>query len=63
MVTRGQPHRSEPEDPELVDKVDKRIFKKAGWYCFLSKFSGENYGIARRFVETYNGDRVIIEEP
>ena len=31
-----------------------------GWYLFLSKFLGENYGVARRFVETYKGDRVVI---
>lgn len=61
MVTRGRPHRSEPEDTMLVDEVGKWLFKKVGWYRFLSKFSGENYGVARRFVETYNGGRVVIE--
>ena len=40
--------------------MGKQLFKKAGWYHFLSKFSGENYDVARRFVETYKGDRFVI---
>ena len=60
MVTGGRPHQSEPEDTELVDRVGRRLFKQAGWYHFLAKFSGENYGVARRFAETYAGSRVII---
>ena len=60
MVAGGQPHQSEPEDTELVDKVGRRLFKKEGWYRFLAKFSGENYGVARRFAESYDGSRVII---
>ena len=60
MVTGGWPHCFEPEDNALVDEVGKRLFKKAGWYHFLSKFLGENYGVARRFAETFKGDRVVI---
>ena len=26
----------------------------------MSKFSGEKYGVARRFVDTFKGDRVVI---
>lgn len=60
MVTGGQPHHFELEDTALVDEVGKQLFKKVGWYRFLSKFSGENYGVARRFVETFKGDGVVI---
>lgn len=60
MVIGGRPHHSEPEDTALVDEVGKWLFKKAWWYHFLSKFSGENYGVARIFVETYKGDKVVI---
>lgn len=59
MLTGGQLHHSEPEDITLVDEVGKWLFKTMRWYCFLSKFSGENYGVARRFVETFKGDRVV----
>lgn len=60
MVKGGWPHQSEPSDIELVDKNAKKLFQHACWYRFLSKFSGENYGIARRFVETYDGKRAIV---
>ena len=60
MVTGGRPHWSEPSDTELVDKNAKKLFQQAGWYHSLSKFSSENYGIARQFTETYNGKRAII---
>ena len=60
MVTGGRPHRSELEDTNLVDRVGRRLFKQAGWYRFLAKFSGENYGVARKFVETYDDSRVVI---
>ena len=60
MVTGGRPPWSEPEDTKLVDRVGRRLFKQAGWYHFLAKFSGENYGIARIFAETYDGNKVII---
>ena len=26
----------------------------------MSKFLGEKYGVVRRFVETFKGDRVVI---
>ena len=60
MVTGRRPHRSEPKDTTLVDEAGKRLFKRAGSYRFLSKFSRENYGVAKRFVETFKGDRVVI---
>ena len=60
MVIGGRPHRSKPEDTALVDEVGKRLFKKVRWYHFLSKFSRENYSVARRFAETFKGDRVVI---
>ena len=61
MVTSGRPHRSEPEDTDLVDRVGKRLFKQDGWYHFLTKLSRENYGVTRRFAQSYDGSRVIIE--
>ena len=60
MATGGRPHQSELEDTELVDKVGRKLFKQDGWYRFLAKFYGENYGVARKFAETYDGSRVII---
>lgn len=30
------------------------------WYRFLSNFLGENYGVARRYAETFKDDRVVI---
>lgn len=60
MVTGGRPHQSELSNTELVDKNAKKFFQHAGWYRFLSKFSGENSGIARQFTEAYDGKRAIV---
>ena len=38
----------------------KQLFQGAGWYQFLSKYTGENYGVARKFAEFYDGKRVVI---
>lgn len=60
MGTRGRPHRFELGNTKLVDRYAKQLFQQAGWYQFLSKFSGENYGVARRFAESYDGNKVVI---
>ena len=38
----------------------KRLFQRAGWYGFLAKFSRENYGVARSFAESFNGERFNV---
>ena len=60
MGTGSQPHWLAPADTELVDIVGKKLLKQDGCYRFLSKFSGENYGVVRKFAETYDGRRVTI---
>ena len=60
MGTGGRSHWSELVDTELVDKYGKKLFQQTSWYCFLSIFSGENYGVARKFAEAYDYRRVTI---
>ena len=60
MVTGRRPHHSEPVSTQWIDKWMKQLFQGARWYQSLSKFIGENYGVARKFVETYDGNKVMI---
>ena len=61
MVIGGRPDESEPVSTQWIDKRTKQLFQGAEWYQFLSKFTGENYGVARKFVESYDGSRVVID--
>ena len=61
MVTGGRPHCSELVSTQWIDKQTKQLFQRAGWYQFLSKFTGENYGVARKSAESYDGNRVMID--
>ena len=60
MVTGGRPHHSEPVSTQWIDKGTKKLFQGTGWYQFLSKFTGENYRVDRKFAESYDGNRVMI---
>lgn len=42
MGKSGKVNKSEPASIALVNEHVKQLFKTAGWYHFLSKFSGEN---------------------
>ena len=60
MVTGGRTHHSEPLSMQCIDKQTKQLFQGAGWYQFLSKFTDENYRVARQFTESYDGRSVVI---
>lgn len=60
MVTRGRPRHSKLVSTQWIDKQTKQLFQGVGWYQFLSKFTSENYGVTRKFAESYDGNRVMI---
>ena len=42
-------NRVEPSSVEQIDASTKELLQKLGFYQFLQKFSGENYGVAMVF--------------
>lgn len=47
--------RSEHEGPRHMIVYDDGWFKIAGWFNFLSKFSGLDYRVATVFIESFDG--------
>ena len=45
----------EPEGPEFYNWNVGVWFRDAGRYDFVTKFSGENYGVSRTFYLSFNG--------
>ena len=60
MGKSGRVNRVEPSDTGYVDAHAKNWFQKARLYKFLQKFTGENYGVARAFTESFGGKQVKI---
>lgn len=46
---------------EYVIAHAKEWFQIVGWFNFIEKFSGHNYGVARAFAKSFHGNRVKIE--
>ena len=51
----GTINRIEPEGLEFCDWNAEVWFRVAGWYEFIKKFSGENYGVSRTFALSFDG--------
>ena len=56
----GKVNRLEPSDNQYVDQNAKKQFQAVGWYPFLRTFFGENFGVSKAFVESFDGAQVKI---
>lgn len=56
----GTINRLEHNNSELCDCNVGLRFKSAGWYEFIKKFSGENYGVSKTFALSFNGVKVQV---
>ena len=45
----------EPNSSEFCDQNIGVLFKSIGWYEFIKKFSGENYGVSIMFSLSFDG--------
>jgi hypothetical protein len=55
MEKGGKVNRLEPKGPDFCNWNARVWFRVAGWYDFVTKFSGENYGVSRTFALSFNG--------
>ena len=49
--------------PSIVDQgneVVHQILQGSGFYDFLQKFSGENYGVSMAFAKSFDGQQVYV---
>ena len=53
-------NRHEPDSSEFCDQNAGVWFKSAGWYEFIKKFSGENYGVSITFALSFSGVQVQV---
>jgi hypothetical protein len=51
----GTVNRLETKGPEFCNWNVGVWFRVAGWYEFIAKFSGENYGVSRTFALSFDG--------
>ena len=51
----GKVNRLEPEGLEFCNLNVGVWFRDAGWYKFVAKLSGENYGVSRTFSLSFDG--------
>ena len=54
----GTVNRLEPEGPEFCDWNVGVWFRVAGWYKFITKSSGENFGVSRTFSLSFDDVQV-----
>ena len=50
-------------EPSTVDQGNaaiQRILEGSGFHDFLQKFSGENYGVAMAFAQSFDGQQVHV---
>ena len=55
MGKSGIVNRVEPSTVDQVDVVVKKNLQGPGFYQFLQRFSGENYGVSLAFAQSFNG--------
>ena len=60
MGKSGIVNRVEPSILEHIDASSKERLQKSGFYQFLQKFSGENYGMALAFAQSSDGKQVSV---
>ena len=60
MGKSGIVNRVEPSSLEQIDTSAKELLQKLGFYQFLQKFSGENYGVALAFAQSFDGKQVSL---
>ena len=53
-------NRLEPEGSKFCNWNVGVWFRVVGWYDFVTKFSGENYGVSRDFALSFNGVQVKL---
>jgi hypothetical protein len=53
-------NRVEPSSMEQIDASAKELLRRSGFYQFLQKFLGENYGVAMAFAQSFNGQQVSV---
>ena len=51
----GKVNRLEPEGPKFCNWNVGVWFRATGWYDFIAKFNGENYGVSITFVVSFDG--------
>ena len=56
----GKVNKLEPKGPDFCNWNAGVWFRAAGWYNFVTKFSGENYGVSRTFSLSFNGVQVQL---
>ena len=50
----------EPSSLDHIDASSKEQLQKSEFYQFLQKFSGENYGVALAFAQSFDGKQVSL---
>ena len=55
MGKSGIVNRIEPSAVDQVDEAIKQILQGSGFYQFLQRFLGENYGASMSFAQSFNG--------
>jgi hypothetical protein len=60
MGKSGIVNRVEPSTVDQVNVVVKQILQGSGFYRFLQRFSGENYGVSMAFAQSLNGQQVSV---
>ena len=56
----GKVNRLEPERLNFCNWNAREWFRATGWYNFITKFSGENYGVSRTFALSFDGVQVQL---
>ena len=56
----GKVNRLEPEGPKFYNWNARVWFRAARWYGFITKFSGENYGVSITFALNFDGIQVQL---
>ena len=59
----GTVNKLEPNSNEFCDQNAGVYFNYVGWYQFIQKFNGENYGISKTFYLSFNGVQVQVGSP
>ena len=52
--------RVEPSTMDQGNEAVRRILQGSGFYNFLQKFSGENYGVSMAFAQSVDGQQVCV---
>ena len=60
MGKSGIVNRIEPSTVDQGNVVVQQILQGSGFYDFLQKFSGENYGVSMAFTQSFDGQQVRV---